>query len=82
MDMQARIRQIVQEHSGGVKLVELVTELTMQSYKAGRGHAFDVDAVILCVEADPTLNAHEYAWNMGAPYADGVHREKVFVHQI
>ena len=83
MDLQERIRQIVQEHSGGVKLVELASELAAETYKKGLDNVpADHDDIMLCVEADPTLNAYGYVWNMGAPYAEGVHREKVFVHQI
>lgn len=83
MDLQVKIRQIVHEHSGGVKLVELITELAVEGYKAG-DRGFSHDDVILCVDRDPTLNAYGYVWNMSPPGTDdnGVHREKVFVHQV
>lgn len=81
MDLQARIRQIVHEHSGGIKLIELATLLTAESCKYNK-RMFDLDNLRVCIDEDPTLNAHEYVWNMGAPYDDGVHREKIFVHQI
>jgi hypothetical protein len=79
MNLQKRIREIVHEHSGGIKLIELAVLLTEES---GHPQMFDLHNVLVCVLADPTLNAHEYVWNMGAPYDDGVHREKVFVHQV
>ena len=84
MDMQARIRQIVHEHSGGVKLVELVTELAVESHEAGHGQGFSADDVMLCIEGDPTLNAYGYVWYMGSADSDVVaaSREKVFVHQV
>ena len=79
MNLQTKIRQIVHEHSGGIKLIELAMQITAES---ANPKMFDLHNVLVCVEADPTLNAHEYVWNIGAPYADGVHREKIFVHQI
>ena len=81
MDLQERIRQIVQHHSGGIKLVELATLLAAESCKEATQY-FSHDDIVLCVEADPKLNAYGYVWNMGTPYDEGVHREKVFVHQV
>ncbi len=81
MNLQKRIREIVHEHSGGLKLIELATLLTEED---GHPLMFDMHNVLVCVLADPTLNAHEYVWNMSPPGTDdnGVHREKVFIHQI
>lgn len=84
MNLQGQIRQIVHEHSGGVKLIELVTELAMESGKKGHGQVLDADDVMLCIEEDPTLNAYGYVWHMGNVDSDVVaaSREKVFVHQV
>ncbi len=81
MNLQTKIRQIVHAHSGGVKLIELMTELIAENYKHNEQVVSD-DDIMLCVEADPTLNAYGYVWNMGGSYAEGVHREKTFVHQV
>ena len=81
MNLKTRIRKIVNENSGGVKLVEL-TVLLAESYLREREAPPEPDLVLETIEADETLYAHEYVWNMGAPYAEGVHREKVFVHQV
>ena len=81
MNLQTRIREIVHEHSGGVKLVTLTVELT-SSYLREREAPPDPDLVLETIEDDDTLDALEYVWNMVPPYAEGVHREKVFVHQI
>lgn len=83
MDLQAKIRQIVHENSGGVKLVQLLTELAAESYKADR-RVLSADDVMLCIDEDPTLNAHGYVWYMGSANCDVVaaSREKVFVHQV
>ncbi len=81
MNLQTRIREIVHEHSGGIKLIELATLITAES---ANPKMFDLHNVLVCIEADPTLNAHGYVWNMSLPDADdnGVHREKIFVHQV
>ncbi len=83
MNLQTRIRQIVQEHSGGIKLIELATLLTAESFKSNQ-RMFDLDNIRVCIDEDPTLDILEYSWVM-APMASTDspdRRMKWFVHQI
>ncbi len=80
--LQSRIRVIVADNSGGLKMTKLVTDLACQDIAAGK-RGFSIDEVMRAIDEDPTLNAHEYVWHMGEQTPElAEYREKVFVHQI
>ncbi len=78
--LQADIRDIVHDNSGGMKFLELLADLTLRRMDIG----LDPLPVIGAIAEDPSLRIHEYVWHMAGPNdnVEGGVREKMFVYQV
>ena len=81
--LQAEIRNIVHDNSGGVKFLALLADLASQRMDIGLGED-SVEVIIDAIEDDPSLRIHEYVWHMAGPNdnVEGGTREKMFVYQV
>ena len=66
------VRQIVRDHSGGIKMMELIPEL----FDRFEGVRIEPDHLENLIRDVDDLNILEYGWDMG----EGVSRHKMFIY--
>lgn len=82
-NLQAEIRDIVHDNSGGVKFLALLADLASRRMDIGLGED-SVEVIMDAIKLDPSLRIHGYVWHMDGPNdnTEGVSRTKMFVYQV
>ena len=82
-NLQAEIRDIVHDNSGGVKFLALLADLASRRMDIGLGDE-SAEVIMDAIKQDPSLSIHGYVWHMAGPNdnTEGILREKMFVYQV
>ena len=82
-NLQAEIRDIVHDNSGGVKFLALLADLACRRMDIGLGDE-SAEVIVDAIEGDPSLRIHDYVWHMAGPNdnVEGGVRAKMFVYQV